>query len=81
MPDPQFIRVRVKATRAHISIAARAFDERLHVMLKQDALDRNGHPRPPKYPVPSDEASPDDAEGEAAATATTTHEATKEAKP
>ena len=67
MPDPQFVRVRVKATKAHITIAARAFDEHLHALLKQNPLDRNGNPRPPKYPVPSDEASPDDAEGEAAA--------------
>lgn len=82
MADPTFIRVRVKATKAHITISATAFDEQLFVRLKQDPLDRNGRPRPAKYPqVPSSPASPGVAEGEAAPTATTPPEANKEATP
>jgi hypothetical protein len=81
MPDPQFIRVSLKANRAHITISSVTFNEDLHTLLKSPAVDRNGKPRKPQYPVPSSPASPGVAEGEAAPTATTPPEANKEAKP
>lgn len=78
MNPEEWLRVRVKPTKAHISIHRDAFDPELHVELKQDALDRNGNARDPKYPNEPAQSSGDSA-GEAAPTASTTDEATKEA--
>lgn len=73
---PEFLRVRVKDTKAHITIHAPMFDKAIHAELKSAAVDRNGDPLPPKYP--STDASPaDDSEGEAATA--TTPQAEKEA--
>lgn len=58
--DREWVRVRVVATKTHITVPREAFDSSTMVELKQDPLDRNGNPRGPKYPnQPLSSATPD----------------------
>lgn len=51
MPDPEWVRVRQPETGHHITLTAEQAKAADLTPLKQDAVDANGNPLPPKYHV------------------------------